>query len=104
MAQNLEPCQPQMSLGASKRKILRKISGPICVHGEYRRRMNYELYELYDDVELARRVQRLHWLAHVVRMDGQAAARRVFETDSSGRSRRNERPDGYDINSLGIST
>ena len=37
---------------------------------------------IYDGVELARRVkiQRLSWLGHVVRMDGQAPARRVFET------------------------
>ena len=33
--------------------------------------MNHELYELYDDLELAKRVkiQRLRWLGHVVRMD-----------------------------------
>ena len=73
--------------------------------------MNHEQYELYNDVELARRVkiQRLRWLAYAFRMDGQAPARRVFETDSSGRSgrRRSSRhlrdqlEDG--INSLGIS-
>ena len=51
--------------------------------------MNHELYELYDYVELARRVkiQRLRWLGRIVRMDGQAPARRVFETDPSGGSR-----------------
>ena len=63
-------------LGTFARKILRNIFGSICVNGEYRIRMNHELYEQYDDVELARRVkiQRLRWLGHVVRMDGQAPA------------------------------
>ena len=63
-------------------------------------------------MELARRVktQRLRWLAHVVRIDGQAPARRVFETDPSGGSRRRGRPCTdwrdqveYDVSSLGIS-
>ena len=31
-------------LGVFERKILRKIYGPICVEGEYRCRMNHELY------------------------------------------------------------
>ena len=71
-------------------EILRKIFGPICVNVEYRRRMNHELFELYDDVKLARRVkiQGLRSLVHVVRMDGQAPARKVFETNRSGGSRR----------------
>ena len=43
-----------------------------------RRRINHELYELYDEVELVRRVkiQRLRCLGHVVRKDGQSPARR----------------------------
>ena len=70
----------EKKLGTFQSKILRKIFGRICVNGEYRRRMYHELYELYDDVELARRVkiQRQIWLANDVRMDEQASARRVF--------------------------
>ena len=41
------------SLGTFERKILRKFFGPICVNGGYRRRMNHELYELNNDMELA---------------------------------------------------
>ena len=84
----------EKSLGTFERKILRKIFGPICIDGEYRRRMNIELYELYDDVELVRRVklQRLRWLGHVVRMDEQAPARKVFETTPSGGTRKRGRP------------
>ena len=47
----------EKKLGTFQSKILRKIFGRICVNGEYRRRMNHELYELYDDVELVRHVQ-----------------------------------------------
>ena len=42
----------EQSFGMFKSKLLRKIFDPICVDGEYRRRMNHELY---DDVELAKR-------------------------------------------------
>ena len=41
-------------LDTFERKIRRKIFGPICVNVEYRRRINHELY---DDVELGRRVK-----------------------------------------------
>ena len=59
-------------MGTFDMKILRKIFNHICVKEEYRRRMNHDLYELYDDVKLARRVkiQRLIWLGDVVRMVG----------------------------------
>ena len=52
----LGSCQPQIteeSLYTFEGKIFRKIFGPICVNEEYRRKINHELYELYDDVELA---------------------------------------------------
>ena len=39
-----------------ERKILSNNFGPICVNGEDRRSINHEMYELYDAVELARRV------------------------------------------------
>ena len=52
----LRSCQPQISKESFRTfegKIFRKIFGPIYVNEEYRRKINYELYELYDDVELA---------------------------------------------------
>ena len=99
-------------MGTFERKVLRKIYGPIFADGEYRRRMNSELYNLYNDVEIVSRVklQRLRWLGHVVRMDEEAPARKVFETAPSGGSRRRGRPflrwrDQVveNINTLGIS-
>lgn len=102
----------EQSLGTFERKILRKIFGPICVDGEYARRMNHQLYELYDDVDLVRRVkiQRLRWLGHVVRMDEETPARKVFDSAPSGGQRRRGRPfirwrDQVEnnINAIGIS-
>lgn len=51
--------------------MFRKIFGPIYIDGKYRRIMNGELFDLYDDVELVRcvKIQRLCWLDHIVRMD-----------------------------------
>ena len=41
-------------LAVFERKILRKIYGPIIVNGEYRRRMNHELYT---DIDVVRRIK-----------------------------------------------
>lgn len=84
----------EKNLGTFERKILRRIFGPLCVDGGYRRRMNHELYELFGDIDIVRRVklQRLRWLGHVVRMDEQAPARRVFESVPNGGARRRGRP------------
>ena len=84
----------EKSLASFERKILRRIFGPLCVDGVYRRRMNFELYEIFDDMDVVKRIKlrRLHWLGHVVRMDEQAPARRTFESAPSGGSRRRGRP------------
>ena len=43
--------------------------------------MNHELYELNDDVELARsvKIQRIRLLGHVIRMGDRAPTREVYE-------------------------
>ena len=77
-----------------ERKILRKIYGPICVDGEYRRRMNHELYQLFSDIGIVRRIelQRLRSLTHVVRMDEDAPAQKVYKNEPADGSRRRGRP------------
>ena len=77
----------ETALGVFERKILRKIYGPIIENGEYRRRWNHELYELYPDIDVVRRVKiaRLRWLGHVSRMDQNEPARKVFEDVLEGR-------------------
>ena len=84
----------EMKLGAFERRILRKIFGPICVHGVWRIRWNHELYEMYDEAEVVQRikVKRLRWLGHVVRMDEENPTRKVFESRYSGGRRRQGRP------------
>ena len=84
----------EKALGAFERKILRKIYGPICVAGDYRIRWNNELYELYADIDLVKRIkiQRLRWLGHVERMDEDAPAKKVFHAAPGGGQRRRGRP------------
>ena len=76
-----------------ERKILRKIYEPICVDDEYRRRMNHELYQLFSDIDIVRRIelQRLRWLGHVVRMDEDAPAQKAYKSEPAYGSRRRER-------------
>ena len=61
---------------------------------EYRIRMNQELYELYDDIDIVQRInsKRLSWLGHVVRMNENAPARRAFDAVPEGGRRRRGRP------------
>ncbi|XP_073814500.1 uncharacterized protein [Musca autumnalis] len=77
-----------------ERKILRKIYGPICVDGEYRRRMNIELYQLYNDINIVERIeiQRLRWLGHVIRMSDDEPAKKAYKYGPHGGSRRSGRP------------
>ena len=103
----------EAALGVFERKILRKIYGPLRVgNGEYRRRWNDELYELYNDMDIVQRikVQRLRWLGHVVRMDTDVPALKVFDSKPAGGSRGRGRPPlrwkdqvEKDLASLGIS-
>jgi sorting nexin-29 len=78
------------ALGVFERKILRKIFGPVCVGGTYRIRWNDELYELYGDVDIVKRIniQRLRWLGHIARMEGTTPARSVFDAVVGGQRRR----------------
>ena len=78
------------ALGVFERKVLDKIFGPVRVGDDYRIRTNQELYELFNDMGVAQRIniQRLRWLGHVARMDEDAPAKRVFDAEVSGRRRR----------------
>ena len=63
------------------------------VGDEFRFRFNIELYELLNDMHVMQRIniQRLRWLGHVVRMEEDAPAGRVFDAGICG-SRRRGRP------------
>ena len=81
----------EAALGAFEKKILRRIFGD---GDEIRMRMNHELYELYADIDIVRRVkiQRLRWLGHIARMDDNAPAKKTFASNPSGGRRRRGRP------------
>jgi hypothetical protein len=61
-----------------KRRILRRIYGPICENGVWRIKYNNELYSLYKDLDIVRviTVARLRWLGHLVRMEKTHLAKR----------------------------
>ena len=69
------------ALGEFERKVLLKIFCPLRVGDDYRIRTNRELYELFNDMDVAKRInkQRLRWLGHVVRMDEDAPPRGLFD-------------------------
>ena len=77
------------ALGVFARKVLLKIFGPVRFSNDYRIRTNRELYELINNVDVAKRIndQRFRWLGHVVRMDEDAPPRRVFDAVVGGHRR-----------------
>jgi hypothetical protein len=70
----------EIKLGTFERKILRRIYGPINENGQWRRRYNTELYELYKDIDIVNDVQlrRLQWAGHVIRMPEERIPRKVM--------------------------
>ena len=74
------------ALRVFERKVLRKIFGPVQIDHDFRIRSDSELYELLNDIDVVQRInnQRLRWLAHVIRMEGDASARRVFDAGICG--------------------
>ena len=73
-----------------ERKVLRTIYGPVCVDGDWRIHYNHELYSLYKDDQVTKKIrkQRLRWLGHLARMNDENVAKRVFERNPEGRGRR----------------
>ena len=83
----------EQALDVFERKILRKIYGPFCDRAEWRIRWNQELYDIYDDIDVVKRIKiRLRWLGHVARMDSSNPVRKVFESEPGVGCRRQGRP------------
>lgn len=80
-------------LAVFERKVLRIIYGPVCEAGEWRTRYNQELYQMYQQACIVRklRTKRLQWAGHVQRMGEGAPAKKVFSTNPNG-YRRQGRP------------
>ena len=79
----------QLLWECSERKVVCKIFGPVRVGDDYRIRTTRELYELFNDMDVAKRInnQRFRRLSHVVRMDEDAPPRRVFDAVVVGHRR-----------------
>ena len=80
----------EQALGVFERKILRKIYEAFCDRGEWRIEWNQELYDIYDDIDVVKRIKilRLRWLGHVARMDSSNPVRKVFESEPDNVSHR----------------
>jgi hypothetical protein len=74
-------------LGVFERKILRAIFGPTNDNGEWRIKYNDELYTLYieSDIITYIKINHLRWAGHVIRLEEQNPARRVFAAVVEGR-------------------
>jgi len=59
-------------LSIFERKILRRIYGPICERGKWRKRCSSELELFYSEPNILNVIKssRLRWAGHIVRMDG----------------------------------
>jgi hypothetical protein len=55
------------SLSVFERKVLRRIFGPVCEHGFWRKIYNSELYELFSEPVIVKtmKIARLRWAGHV---------------------------------------
>ena len=76
-------------LGVFERKILRMICGAVCEQGEWRIRYNHELYQIYTDIDIVKKIrkQQLRWLGHVCRMHEEAPPKKIAFVKIDGRRR-----------------
>jgi hypothetical protein len=73
----------------SERKILRKMLGPVCGSGTWRRKMQKETHTKYKSPYiLSEKVRRLEWFGRVLREDGERTAKKLLEgTPRGGRKK-----------------
>jgi hypothetical protein len=81
----------EQRLRVFERKILRKITGPVCDQqtGEWRRRYNQELRDItkQEDIVVFIQTLRLKWAGHVARMPNEAIAKEALSAPGRGRRR-----------------
>ena len=68
-----------------ERKVLRRIIGPIQENGQWRKRYNNELYEIYGEPAVMNIIKagRLRWAGHIMRMGSADIPKRII-TDNLG--------------------
>ena len=74
-------------LGVFERKVLRAIFGPTNYNGEWRIKYNDKLHTLCKDSDIITyiKIKCLRWAGHVIRLEEQNPARRVFAAVVEGR-------------------
>lgn len=77
------------AFGVFERKVLRTILGGKLENGIWRRRMNHELYQVYNGKDIVKLITygRLRWAGHVARMPEERQAKILFSREP-GRGRR----------------
>ena len=77
-------------LSAFKKKMLRRILGPVCVERQWRSHCNDELYEMHGKLAVMQRnkLDILRVAGHVVRMETDDPARKAFLGHPQGQRRR----------------
>jgi len=75
-----------------ERKILRRIYGPKCENGEWKRRTNRELEEKSKGEKIVKQIkgQRISWLGHLERMEDRMP-KKIFTQELEG-TRKGGRP------------
>lgn len=79
-------------LGIFERKILRKIFGAINENELWRRRYNFELYQLYNNSDIVKfiKVQIIRWVGHIARMLDNEHTKRLTMSIPEGRRSRGQ--------------
>ncbi|GFY10879.1 putative endonuclease-reverse transcriptase [Trichonephila clavipes] len=85
------------ALGIFERKILRCIFDGIQVDGSWRRRSNLELYKIYKQSDTLKfvKLQRLKWVGHLTRMNGDRCSKKISLAKCMGNTPRGRPPLGW---------
>jgi hypothetical protein len=77
----------EAGLGVFKRKVLRAISETTNDNREWRIKYNNKLYTLYKDSDIITyiKINHLRWAGHVIKLEEQNRARKVFAAVVEGR-------------------
>jgi hypothetical protein len=80
----------ELTILIRERKVLRRISGPVCERRCYGIRTNEEVYRIYKEMDLVTVIKTLRrkWLGHVNRMEDHREPKRVLQGIPGGGTRK----------------
>jgi hypothetical protein len=70
-----------------KRKILRRMYGPVCIKGTWRIRSNKKLENVYNTADFVTEIEsrRIEWVGHVLRMESSRVLQKILNDRSKGK-------------------